>query len=35
MLALHDDRATALLLSAGVDLDRARTAVARLRSTTS
>jgi ATP-dependent Clp protease ATP-binding subunit ClpA len=35
MLALHDDRATALLLSAGVDLDRARTAVARLRNTTS
>ncbi|HWZ58880.1 MAG TPA: Clp protease N-terminal domain-containing protein [Gemmatimonadaceae bacterium] len=32
MLALNDDRATALLASAGVDLDRARTAVARLRS---
>jgi ATP-dependent Clp protease ATP-binding subunit ClpA len=32
MLALSDDRAAALLLSAGVDLARARDAVARLRS---
>jgi ATP-dependent Clp protease ATP-binding subunit ClpA len=31
VLALRDDRAVALLLSAGVDLDHARTAVARLR----
>jgi ATP-dependent Clp protease ATP-binding subunit ClpA len=31
MLAVRDDRAAALLLSAGVDLDRARSAVARLR----
>jgi ATP-dependent Clp protease ATP-binding subunit ClpA len=31
MLALRDDRATALLASAGVDLERARAAVARLR----
>jgi ATP-dependent Clp protease ATP-binding subunit ClpA len=31
MLALGDDRASALLLSAGVDLQRARAAVARLR----
>jgi len=32
MLALRDDRAAALLLSAGVDLDHARSTVARLRS---